>query len=94
METLNIVKNIDIRNLIPSVKQQIISAWIFDLSSKLNTKQTFISDSELNTMGFSINDIRKLLNVNVVIQTRFYDFELEEWVGEKGFWISKKLLTN
>lgn len=87
-------QKIYVNNLLPVLKQQVINGWLADLNSKLKDKEIFIKKEELNTMGFSINDIRKILNVNVVIQTRFYDFELEEWVGEKGFWISKKLLTN
>lgn len=87
-------QKIYVNNLLPVLKQQVINGWLADLNSKLKDKEIFIKKEELNTMGFSINDIRKILNVNVVIQTRFYDFELEEWVGEKGFWISKKVLTN
>lgn len=87
-------QKIYVNNLLPVLKQQVINGWLADLNSKLKDKEIFIKKEELNTMGFSINDIRKILNVNVVIQTRFYDFELEEWVGEKGFWISKNLLTN
>lgn len=53
--------------------------------------QVFIPKILLDDLDMTDSMVKSLLpiNIKVIIQTRFYDFDKNEWIGTYGYWFQK-----
>lgn len=56
-----------------------------------NTNCILLTEELLSILGVDIDTIRNNLpfKTKLILQTKHYDYEKEEWIGKRGFWLDK-----
>lgn len=73
-------------------KQTMQSRFLLTVGSKLNTQdEVYIDKKDFEQVGLTLENLKDFVDfkIKVIHKCRHYDFEKEQWVGQRGYWLQK-----